>query len=70
MWPENHQAFNLFRSLSTQWRVGACGITGLDYGPMYHKMDRMDLTESEYEQLENDMQTLEVEALTVINKKD
>lgn len=31
LWPENLDAFRLFLRLSTQWRVGVNGATGLDY---------------------------------------
>ena len=42
------------------------GAVGLDYGPMFHKMDRMNLTKEEYEEMEADMQTMEQEALNII----
>jgi hypothetical protein len=32
IWPENVEIFRLFTALGTQWRVGAAGATGLDYG--------------------------------------
>ncbi|WP_394789114.1 DUF1799 domain-containing protein [Rhodoferax sp.] len=31
LWPENLEPFQFFLSLSTQWRVGVNGCTGLDY---------------------------------------
>lgn len=31
MWPDNWTAVLVFESLSTQWRVGMSGPTGLDY---------------------------------------
>lgn len=31
VWPENVQAYMVFDALSTQWRVGMNGATGLDY---------------------------------------
>ena len=31
LWPEHQAAFILFRSVSTQWRYGHAGPTGLDY---------------------------------------
>lgn len=31
LWPMNLEAFRLFLRLSTQWRVGVNGATGLDY---------------------------------------
>jgi hypothetical protein len=31
IWPENWMPFLVFSEVSTQWRVGAGGATGLDY---------------------------------------
>jgi hypothetical protein len=49
--------------MSTQWRVGMSGATGLDYGVLYRKMDRLQLSEAEYDDLEEDVRTLESAAL-------
>ena len=70
LWPENEQAIKLFSVLSTQWRVGMNGPTGLDYNVLFHKMDRMGLDPDEYELLESDIQVIEREALNIIHKKD
>ena len=32
IWPDNVDAVNVFIDMSTQWRVGVAGATGLDYG--------------------------------------
>ena len=66
VWPDNWQAFKLFSSISTQWRAGMSGATGLDYNPLFHRMDRMKLTDPEYEELFSDVQTMEDEALKVM----
>lgn len=70
MWPENWVAFQLLIYMQTQWRIGMNGPTGLDYNVMYQKMGRMKLSESEYDELEDDMQTLELAALQAIRTKD
>lgn len=31
IWPDNLAAVNVFIAMSTQWRTGAMGATGLDY---------------------------------------
>ncbi|WP_410003797.1 DUF1799 domain-containing protein [Pseudomonas syringae] len=31
VWPDSWKAFRLFESLSTQWRTGPGGASGLDY---------------------------------------
>jgi hypothetical protein len=70
VWPENWQAFDLFRALSTQWRVGMAGPTGLDYNTLFHKMDRMRLEPDEYDELEADIRTMEFAALGAMNTKE
>lgn len=32
VWPDNRQAVEVFLAMRTQWRVGAGGPIGLDYG--------------------------------------
>jgi hypothetical protein len=73
VWPENIQAINLFISLQTQWIVGAAGPTGLNYIPLFARMDRMKLSEQEYEWMFDDIRVIEAEALAAfkaINTKD
>lgn len=71
VWPENWQAFNLFASLQTQWRSGGMGgATGLDYLVLFKKMDRMNLSAEQYDELEEDIRVMELEALRVMSKKD
>jgi len=70
VWPENWPAFALFCDLQTQWRVGAMGPVGLDYNVLFHKLDRMDLAPDEYEQLESDVRTMELEALLVLGEQE
>ena len=69
IWPENLLAFELFKFLGTQWRIGMGGATGLDYGVMYQKMGRMNLSPDQYDQLEADMQVMEVAALACMHEK-
>ena len=70
VWPENWRAFCLLCDLQTQWRGAGTTIVGLDYNVMYRKMDRMDLSAEEYDELESDMRTAEAGALDAINAKD
>lgn len=70
IWPEHVQAFELFNFMGTQWRTGMSGPTGLDYGVMYRKMDRMKLSEQEYDQLEADVMLMERTALACIHEKE
>jgi hypothetical protein len=34
LWPDNLLAVNVFIAMSTQWRTGAVGATGLDYSAL------------------------------------
>jgi hypothetical protein len=70
VWPENQQAYFLFAEVRTQWRVGAMGPIGLDYTPLFRKMDRMRLEPDEYDELEADIRTMEFAALEAMNTKD
>lgn len=68
VWPDNVEAVNLFISVSTQWRTSMNGVTGLDYNVLYHKMDRMNLSDEQYEELENEIRILEDSALETMRK--
>lgn len=70
VWEENEPAITLFGSISTQWRLGAGGPVGLDYGVMFYRMDRMGLSPDEHEQLFQDMRIVEGEALSEMNNRD
>lgn len=67
VWPENWAAFSLFASLQTQWRTGMGGPTGLDYNVLFRKMDRMNLSPPDYDELEEDIRVLELEALSTMS---
>lgn len=69
VWPDNAQAIRLFTTVSTQWRVGPTGPYGLDYNVLFHKLDRMKLTPTEYESLETDIRTMELAALNEMSKQ-
>lgn len=45
------------------------GRAGLDYGAMFHKMDRMGLSPEQYEELEDQMRVLEYAALDEMSKE-
>ncbi|MBS0507581.1 MAG: DUF1799 domain-containing protein [Proteobacteria bacterium] len=41
LWPDNRPAWDLWLCLSTQWRVGMGGATGLDYAGVQAAMQLM-----------------------------
>ncbi len=69
LWPETDQALTLFSSISTQWRVGFSGPTGLDYNVLLKVLDRKGLSERDYDRLFHDIRVMEAEALTIMNAK-
>ena len=69
VWPGHEEALSLFLAMRTQWRVGMGGATGLDYGVLFHKMDRMGLTPERYEDLEDEIRIMEGAALEEMGKK-
>jgi hypothetical protein len=70
VWPENERAYFLFLDLQTQWRVGMGGATGLDYLVLFAKLDRMKLAADESDELEQDIRTMEHEALRVMAERE
>ena len=70
VWPEHIAAYELFSYMRTQWRGAGMGIIGLDYGPMHTRMARMNLSPTEYDDLESDIQVMEIEALNTMNDRD
>ena len=68
MWPDTHAAFILFNNLSTQWRIGMGGPTGLDYAAVYPLLDRAAKDPQEWDELFSDIQVMEGAALKQIGE--
>lgn len=54
--------------MQTQWFVGFGGRTGLRYEALYPLLDRMALSHEEWEDLLDDVRTMEIAALTQMDK--
>lgn len=69
IWPENWLPFQIFSRVSTQWRVGAGGPTGLDYQPVRWVMEGLGITKAK-KQIEvlQSIRILEVSALEQMDK--
>lgn len=63
VWPENWPACALFIDLSTQWRTGMAGATGLDYAVLFDLLDRRGYTGAAWEEMFADIRVLEEAAL-------
>lgn len=69
LWPENAPAFDLFRDFSTQWRSGPGGAYGLDFTVFFHELDRRKLSPDQYDEMMDDLRTIESAALDEIHKQ-
>ena len=70
IWPENEESIALFSSLSTQWRIGFSGPTGLDYNVLFTRMALLNIGADSQERLFQDIRVIEREALQILNKRD
>jgi hypothetical protein len=67
IWPEHMDVLELFMRCMTQWRCGASGVIGLDYGvviqmaSLYQVQDLASVME--------DLQIMELRARDLINKE-
>ncbi len=70
IWPDNWRTVMLFDAIGTQWRVGMGGPVGIDYNVMFHKLDRLNLPPSEYEEIESGVRVMEEAALAIMRKRN
>ena len=66
IWPDNWPAFRLFNALSTQWRTGPGGATGLDYSVVREVAILIGIKKRQIPELFPDLQVMEAEALAVM----
>lgn len=70
VWPENWPAFLLFHSMETQWDCAGMGQRmNLKYLVLYADLDRMGLSAAEFEEMKQDIRTMELAALAAMNDK-
>ncbi|WP_339406573.1 DUF1799 domain-containing protein [Pseudomonas helleri] len=69
VWPDNWQAFRLFEAMSTQWRMGACGATGLDYTAIYNTASLLNISKKHTLKLFPDLRVMEAEAMLVMSEQ-
>lgn len=63
VWPENWPAYAVFCDVSTQWRMGPGGPSGLDYGAVEWVMGLRQVKQAKKLQMLHDIRTLESSAL-------
>jgi len=68
VWPDNWQAFLVMDSMGTQWRTGACGATGLDYGVLPKVMKLVGVPAKDRPGVFQDIRVMESEAIVVMSE--
>ncbi|KER01515.1 DUF1799 domain-containing protein [Photorhabdus temperata] len=68
VWPDVWESFLTFQALSTQWRVGAAGATGLDYNVLHSVMDLIGVNDRAT--VFNDIRVMEREALIIMHSEN
>ena len=66
VWPDNWKAFLVMDSMGTQWRTGACGATGLDYGVLPNVMKLVGVSAKDRPGVFQDIRVMESEAIAVM----
>ena len=71
VWPENWSIWVIFQRLSTQWRFGMNGATGLDYAALYPLLDRLNPdAPAEWERTLDEIRLMESVALKAMRGID
>lgn len=66
VWPDNWRSFLVMDSMWTQWRTGACGATGLDYGVLPEVMKLVGVPAKDRPSVFQDIRVMESEAIAVM----
>lgn len=66
IWKENIPAYELFEFMRTQWNVGVTGATGLRYEVAFMRLDRLPLSNEEYDDLLSCLRVMEMAAITAM----
>jgi hypothetical protein len=68
IWPENLASVNALIAVSTHWRVGMNGVTGLDYNVLPAVFQMMQIPPDDWPDTFECLRILESEAMKVLNK--
>lgn len=73
VWPENWQAWCLYAEMSGQWRHSTNGMetkpVAMDYTALFLRMERMRLSDQEWELLFADIRVIEGAVLQELRKE-
>lgn len=68
VWPDNWKSFLVMDSMWTQWRTGAGGATGLDYGVLPTVMKLAGIPAKDRPRVFQDIRVMESEAIAVMSE--
>lgn len=66
--PENRLPFEVFCAMDTQWRVGAGGASGLDYGALPTVLRLLGIKRAEWSEVWDAVRVMERAALEEMHK--
>ena len=66
VWECNADAFYVFEGMTTQWRIGMAGATGLDYAAMPVVMDMVGVERKRRPEVFSSVRIMETEALATM----
>ncbi len=69
VWPENWQTYLIFVSMSSQWRIGMHGPTGLDYSAMPFVFRMHGVKRQDWPEMYTSMRIMEASALEAISSR-
>ncbi len=68
IWPDNAVTVNVFIAMSTQWRAGMGGATGLDYGVLPFVMRMMAVPPADRAEVFEGVRAMEDSALATMGE--
>jgi hypothetical protein len=69
VWPDNWLPVHVFDAMSTQWRVGASGVIGLDYNALPQVLRLTEVPRKRWADIFSDVRVMESAALKKIREK-
>ena len=63
MWPANMESLEHFMLLGDQWRVGAAGMSGMDYSLFFELARRRKMTDEDFNRMFDDLRIMVDEAI-------
>lgn len=69
VWPDNVESHNVFVAMSSQWRAGFNGATGLDYAALPEVWRRCRVPPARRDEVFDDLRTMEDAALKEMRRR-